>query len=124
MILLLSFAHVMLTVSTYKTILLLFFRLKWEDNGGAWCPKGMISNDGRQYLEVNLQGLHAVTAIKSQGRYGNGSGKEFVEEIMIDYLRPGSNKWTRWKGRDGKQASKPKQKKLLLFFLLYHNNCT
>jgi len=65
----------------------------------------MISNDGRQYLEVNLQGLHAVTAIKSQGRYGNGSGKEFVEEIMIDYWRPGSNKWTRWKGRDGKQAS-------------------
>jgi hypothetical protein len=65
----------------------------------------MISNDGRQYLEVNLQGLHAVTAIKSQGRYGNGSGKEFVEEIMIDYWRPGSNKWTRWRGRDGKQAS-------------------
>lgn len=65
----------------------------------------MISNDGRQYLEVNLQGLHAVTAIKSQGRYGNGSGKEFVEEIMIDYWRPGSNKWTRWKSRDGKQAS-------------------
>lgn len=65
----------------------------------------MISNDGRQYLEVNLQGLHAVTAIKSQGRYGDGSGKEFVEEIMIDYWRPGANKWTRWKGRDGKQAS-------------------
>ncbi|XP_022171653.1 discoidin domain-containing receptor 2 [Myzus persicae] len=79
-------------------------RLKYEGSGGAWCPKGMISNDGRQYLEVNLQGLHAVTAIKSQGRYGNGSGKEFVEEIMIDYWRPGSNKWTRWKGRDGKQV--------------------
>lgn len=79
-------------------------RLKYEGSGGAWCPKGMISNDGRQYLEVNLQGLHAVTAIKSQGRYGNGSGKEFVEEIMIDYWRPGANKWTRWKGRDGKQV--------------------
>ncbi|KAL4099031.1 hypothetical protein QTP88_023532 [Uroleucon formosanum] len=77
------------------------YKLKYEGSGGAWCPKGMISNDGRQYLEVNLQGLHAVTAIKSQGRYGNGSGKEFVEEIMIDYWRPGSNKWTRWKGRDG-----------------------
>lgn len=46
-----------------------------------------------------------MTAIKSQGRYGNGSGKEFVEEIMIDYWRPGANKWTRWRGRDGKQAS-------------------
>lgn len=82
-----------------------FYRLKWEGNGGAWCPKGMISNDGRQYLEVNLQGTHAVTAVKSQGRYGNGSGKEFVEEMMIDYWRPGFNKWARWKGRDGKQAS-------------------
>jgi len=95
--------------TTYSTITLkkpfTIFRLKYEGSGGAWCPKGMISNDGRQYLEVNLQGLHAVTAIKSQGRYGNGSGKEFVEEIMIDYWRPGSNKWTRWKGRDGKQAS-------------------
>lgn len=81
------------------------YRLKWEGNGGAWCPKGSISNDGHQYLEVNLQGLHAVTAIKTQGRYGNGSGKEFVEEIMIEYWRPGSTKWMRWKGRDGKQAS-------------------
>lgn len=111
MILFVSSVHVILTASarifTKKQRYCWFFRLKWEGNGGAWCPKGMISNDGRQYLEVNLQGLHAVTAIKSQGRYGNGSGKEFVEEIMIDYLRPGSNKWTRWKGKDGKQASKP-----------------
>lgn len=83
----------------------MLFRLKWEGNGGAWCPKGMISNDGRQYLEVNLQGLHAVTAIKSQGRYGNGSGKEFAEEMMIDYWRPGFNKWARWKGKDGKPVS-------------------
>lgn len=94
----------------------MIFRLKWEGNGGAWCPKGMISNDGRQYLEVNLQGLHAVTAIKSQGRYSNGSGKEFVEEIMIDYWRPSSNKWTRWKGRDGKQVSEP-----ITLLLNYHN---
>lgn len=81
------------------------FRLKLEDSGGAWCPKTAITNDGHQYLEVNLQGNYAVTAIKSQGRYGNGSGKEFAEEIMIDYWRPGLNKWIRWKDVDGKQAS-------------------
>ncbi|XP_050425445.1 discoidin domain-containing receptor 2 [Adelges cooleyi] len=79
-------------------------RLKLESNGGAWCPKGVVSNDGRQYLEVNLQDVHAVTAIKSQGRYNNGSAKEFVEEMMIDYWRQGFSKWVRWKGRDGKQV--------------------
>ncbi|KAK6033435.1 hypothetical protein OSTOST_00341 [Ostertagia ostertagi] len=41
-----------------------------------------------------------ITAIETQGRYGNGTGREFVAEYMIDYLRPGS-KWIRYTNRTG-----------------------
>ncbi|PIO70121.1 f5/8 type C domain protein [Teladorsagia circumcincta] len=49
---------------------------------------------------VNLENTYMITAIETQGRYGNGTGREFVAEYMIDYLRPGS-KWIRYMNRTG-----------------------
>ncbi|VDM51713.1 unnamed protein product [Angiostrongylus costaricensis] len=49
---------------------------------------------------INLESTYIVTAVETQGRYGNGTGREFVSEYMIDYLRPGS-KWIRYRNRSG-----------------------
>ncbi|RCN34983.1 f5/8 type C domain protein [Ancylostoma caninum] len=51
-------------------------------------------------FQVNLENTYLVTAVETQGRYGNGTGREFVSEYMIDYLRPGS-KWIRYRNRTG-----------------------
>ncbi|EPB80544.1 f5/8 type C domain protein, partial [Ancylostoma ceylanicum] len=51
-------------------------------------------------FQINLENTYLVTAVETQGRYGNGTGREFVSEYMIDYLRPGS-KWIRYRNRTG-----------------------
>ncbi|KAI5701181.1 hypothetical protein M8J75_006829 [Diaphorina citri] len=60
-----------------------FGRLRHDKNGGAWCPKHMVGNDGHEYIEVNLHDLHIVTGVQLQGRFGNGLGQEYAEEIVI-----------------------------------------
>ncbi|RZF47106.1 hypothetical protein LSTR_LSTR005184 [Laodelphax striatellus] len=78
-------------------------RLRHDKNGGAWCPRHMVTRDAVEFLEVNLGAVHAVTGTQTQGRFGNGQGQEYAEEFLIDYWRPGLVKWRRWRGRDGKQ---------------------
>ncbi|XP_063215525.1 discoidin domain-containing receptor tyrosine kinase B [Bacillus rossius redtenbacheri] len=78
-------------------------RLRHDKNGGAWCPKHMVTPEAREYLEVDLGSLHAVTATQTQGRFGNGQGKEYAEVYMLDYWRPGAARWLRWKDRGGKE---------------------
>ncbi|XP_017773503.1 PREDICTED: discoidin domain-containing receptor 2 isoform X2 [Nicrophorus vespilloides] len=78
-------------------------RLRNDKNGGAWCPRQMVSRDAKEYLEISLDGLYVITAGKTQGRFGNGQGQEYAEEYMIEYWRPGFAKWIRWKNRDGKE---------------------
>ncbi|XP_019874685.1 discoidin domain-containing receptor tyrosine kinase B [Aethina tumida] len=78
-------------------------RLRNDKNGGAWCPRHMVSRDGKEYLEINLDEMHVITGCRTQGRYGNGQGQEYAEEYMIEYWRPGFNKWVRWKNRMGKE---------------------
>lgn len=62
----------------------------------------MVTKEALEYLEVNLHDLHVITGTKTQGRFGNGQGQEYAEEFMLDYWRPGFNKWMRWKSRDKK----------------------
>ncbi|XP_022905687.1 discoidin domain-containing receptor 2 [Onthophagus taurus] len=78
-------------------------RLRNDKNGGAWCPRHMVSRDAKEYLEINLEELHVVTGGRTQGRFGNGQGQEYAEEYMLDYWRPGFSKWVRWKNREGKE---------------------
>lgn len=81
------------------------FRLNREINGGAWCPSQQISPDTYEWLEINLRGYHIVRGIATQGRFGNGQGREYAEEYMIEYWRAGINKWVRYTNRSGKHVS-------------------
>ncbi|XGW35199.1 hypothetical protein V3C99_018878 [Haemonchus contortus] len=75
-------------------------RIRTELASGAWCPKPQIQSSSYEFLQINLENTYIITAIETQGRYGNGTGREFVAEYMIDYLRPGS-KWIRYVNRTG-----------------------
>ncbi|KAL1440566.1 hypothetical protein MTO96_001123 [Rhipicephalus appendiculatus] len=76
-----------------------FARLLRELNGGAWCPAPQISPQTHEYLEVNLRSVHVLTSLATQGRFGNGQGREFAEEFMVEYWRPGLHKWLRYRNR-------------------------
>ncbi|XP_068918044.1 discoidin domain-containing receptor 2 [Tenebrio molitor] len=78
-------------------------RLRNDKNGGAWCPRQMVSRDAKEYLEINLKELHVITGCRTQGRFGNGQGQEYAEEYMIEYWRPNFTKWIRWKNHSGKE---------------------
>ncbi|KAG8185321.1 hypothetical protein JTE90_013012 [Oedothorax gibbosus] len=78
-------------------------RLNRELSGGAWCSARQISKDVHEYLEVYLTSLHVITAVATQGRFGNGEGKEFTEEYIVEYWRPGLPQWRRFANRRGVQ---------------------
>ncbi|XP_022686614.1 discoidin domain-containing receptor 2-like isoform X2 [Varroa jacobsoni] len=79
-----------------------FARLNREINGGAWCPSRQISSDTYEWLEINLRSYYVVRGIATQGRFGNGQGREYAEKYMIEYWRAGINKWVRYINRSEK----------------------
>ena len=76
-------------------------RIRQETNGGAWCPKAQISSEVREYLEVDLQGEHLITRTETQGRFGNGQGQEYAEQFLLEYWRPGLNRWVAYRDHTG-----------------------
>ncbi|CAD7000506.1 unnamed protein product [Ceratitis capitata] len=78
-------------------------RLKVDNNGGAWCPKHMVSRGLKEYLQIDLLQVHVITAIRTQGRFGKGQGQEYTEAYVLEYWRPGFEKWLRWKTIQGKE---------------------
>lgn len=78
-----------------------FRRLRQDKGGGAWCPKDLVTKEGKEYLEVNLHTPRLLTSTRTQGRFGNGHGVEYTEEYFVEYWRPGFNKWVRWRNRRG-----------------------
>ncbi|TDG43433.1 hypothetical protein AWZ03_010135 [Drosophila navojoa] len=78
-------------------------RLKVDNNGGAWCPKHMVSRGLTEYLQIDLLQVHLVSAIRTQGRFGKGQGQEYTEAYVLEYWRPGFEKWLRWKNHQGKE---------------------
>ncbi|XP_058790523.1 discoidin domain-containing receptor 2 isoform X2 [Phymastichus coffea] len=76
-------------------------RLRKDRGGGAWCPKNMITKEGKEYLEINLRKPKVLTETRTQGRFGNGHGVEYTEEYYIEYWRTGFTEWRRWKNRRG-----------------------
>ncbi|KOX81183.1 Discoidin domain-containing receptor 2 [Melipona quadrifasciata] len=79
-------------------------RLRQDKGGGAWCPKNMVTKEGKEYLEVNLHSPRILTSTRTQGRFGNGHGVEYTEEYFVEYWRPGFNKWVRWRNRRGMET--------------------
>lgn len=76
-------------------------RLNRDDNGGAWCPLSQLSakTSGTEWIEVDLKDFHVITAISTQGRFGNGMGAEFVEEYWLEYSRDNGLTWKRFRER-------------------------
>ncbi|KAL6261704.1 hypothetical protein P5V15_006793 [Pogonomyrmex californicus] len=79
-------------------------RLKSEDLGGAWCPKNQITQEAREWLEIDLHTIHLITATGTQGRFGNGMGVEFAEAYLLEYWRPRLGKWVRYRDIKGKEV--------------------
>uniref|UniRef100_A0A915C0W7 Discoidin domain-containing receptor 2 n=3 Tax=Parascaris univalens TaxID=6257 RepID=A0A915C0W7_PARUN len=74
-------------------------RIRRELASGAWCPKAQINKDVYEFLQINLGRAYAITAVETQGRYGNGTGREYPTEYMIDYVR-GEERWMRYRNRN------------------------
>ncbi|KAM0726906.1 Discoidin domain-containing receptor 2 [Formica fusca] len=81
-------------------------RLKSETLGGAWCPKDQITNEAREWLEIDLHSIHLITATATQGRFGNGVGVEFAEAYLLEYWRPRLGKWVRYRDIKGEEVIK------------------
>uniref|UniRef100_A0A1I7RJS2 Discoidin domain-containing receptor 2 n=2 Tax=Bursaphelenchus xylophilus TaxID=6326 RepID=A0A1I7RJS2_BURXY len=76
-------------------------RIRTEKASGAWCPKSQIRNGSYEFLQVSFNKTHVIRAIETQGRYGNGTGREFAQQYMLDYWRQGTTKWIRYRLRNG-----------------------
>lgn len=46
-----------------------------------------------------------ITAIETEGRFGMGSGKEYVPSYQIEYSRNGGLSWHKWKDIRGSNVS-------------------
>ena len=78
-------------------------RLNAEHGGGAWCPKSFISQESREYLEIDLGEEHTVTGVITQGRFANGLGLEFAEYYTLEHWRPGMEGYTEYTGDNGER---------------------
>ncbi|VDM98077.1 unnamed protein product [Thelazia callipaeda] len=73
-------------------------RIRKELASGAWCPKPQIKEGSYEFLEVDFKEVHVITGIETQGRYGNGTGREYTTHYMIEYVRMESP-WIRYHNR-------------------------
>ncbi|XP_008573554.1 PREDICTED: epithelial discoidin domain-containing receptor 1 isoform X3 [Galeopterus variegatus] len=78
-------------------------RLESSDGDGAWCPAGSVFPKEEEYLQVDLQRLHLVALVGTQGRHAGGLGKEFSRSYRLRYSRDGQH-WMDWKDRWGQEV--------------------
>lgn len=63
------------------------------------------SNFGKEWIQVKLNRSYVISAIETQGRFGMGSGKEFVPSYQVEYSRNGGKSWHKWKDFRGSGVS-------------------
>merc|ERR1711971_245488 len=80
-------------------------RLNSEKGGGAWCPKNLITEnmETQEFLEIDLEYNHVITAVVTQGRFANGRGAEFAEFYIIQYWREGMEAFQDYVDDDGEK---------------------
>ena len=64
-------------------------RLAGEEGGGAWCPRPIITNTSREWLQVELAEPHRLTGLVVQGRWDRGLGREWAEQVRLEAWQPG-----------------------------------
>ncbi|RZF32590.1 hypothetical protein LSTR_LSTR011037 [Laodelphax striatellus] len=79
-------------------------RVRTEIGGGAWCPKLQVTTEPKEWLEVDLHSVRVITAVETQGRFGNGQGQEFAEAYLLEYWRPRLGKWVRYRNNKGEEV--------------------
>ena len=72
-------------------------RIRTEHRGGAWCPQPVITDRVHEYLQIDLGRVTVITGAETQGRFGNGQGKEWAEKYELEYWRPGWDEKTGWR---------------------------
>ncbi|KRX94918.1 Discoidin domain-containing receptor 2 [Trichinella pseudospiralis] len=78
--------------------------IRTEQLGGAWCPRRQIRPDVHEWIQVDLGAARIVTAIETQGRYGDGLGQEFTTGYSVEYWRPGLHGWYRYRNQHGQEV--------------------
>ncbi|XP_026277610.2 discoidin domain-containing receptor 2-like isoform X2 [Frankliniella occidentalis] len=81
-------------------------RIRTEGHGGAWCPEHQATADPSEWLQVELHTVHVITAVETQGRFGNGQGQEYAEAFILEYWRPSLDKWVRYRDQEGEEVLK------------------
>uniref|UniRef100_A0A7E4VYS6 F5/8 type C domain-containing protein n=1 Tax=Panagrellus redivivus TaxID=6233 RepID=A0A7E4VYS6_PANRE len=75
-------------------------RIRTEIKSGAWCPQKMTNPTTNEFLQVSFPKIMVIRGIETQGRYGNGTGREFLSAYRIEYFRFGG-RWVRYHNRHG-----------------------
>jgi len=80
-------------------------RLNSEKGGGAWCPKNLISEnmETQEFLEIDLEYNHIISAVVTQGRFSNGRGAEFAEFYIVQFWRQGMDAFVDYTDDDGEK---------------------
>ncbi|XP_065221336.1 discoidin domain-containing receptor 2 isoform X2 [Planococcus citri] len=79
-------------------------RIRTESHGGAWCPKQEATQEPKEWLEINLQQVHVISSVETQGRFGNGQGQEYAEAYQLEYWRPKLGKWKKYRNYKGEEV--------------------
>lgn len=58
-----------------------------------------------EYLEIDFAGEYRITQTETQGRFGNGLGREFVEQFQLEYWRDSLSRWISYKDHLGRTVS-------------------
>ncbi|KAK2174827.1 hypothetical protein NP493_772g00013 [Ridgeia piscesae] len=74
-------------------------RIRTETNGGAWCPKPQVAEGITEWLEIDLGELKVITAVETQGRFGNGQGMEYATNFRLQYQRADGGKWLDYRNK-------------------------
>ncbi|CAG7733954.1 unnamed protein product [Allacma fusca] len=80
----------------------LLIRIRNEQNGGAWCPRSVIEDGVKEYLEIDFGEEYRVTQTETQGRFGNGRGLEFAQQFQLEYYREVLGRWILYKDHFGR----------------------
>ncbi|CAG5136400.1 unnamed protein product, partial [Candidula unifasciata] len=80
--------------------------IRHEKKGGAWCPRRQIEENVYEYLQIDLGKLKVITKVETQGRFGNGQGKEFVTNYLLEYQREDEGTWFRYRNRNSEEKFK------------------
>ncbi|CAF1093216.1 unnamed protein product [Didymodactylos carnosus] len=77
-------------------------RIRTELEGGAWCPDKQIGPGIYEYIQITLPQLSYITMVETQGRFGNGQGKEYTEWYQVQYQRIDNEEWFTYRTKNNK----------------------